>query len=409
MTCLWYIREVDPQTLLLTGLTRDGVYLVENGEVTGAVNNFRFNESPVDLLRRFSHASGHGPELLARVGRLLPAHRDPGPARPRLQHVHRLPGQLTLTRQLCRGNAACRRRSDGSARVASGDRHGRVVGLAGVEERLALEVVRRPVLPAYDVQPLAVVVAARAEKVPAVLRHEAVRLGAPHRVARRPRTAPSQANDNAVLPPVPDARGSRAPRRGRPRSGSTAAGGCPRSPRGCRAGRRASPSHRRPTVAFANTTAAVRRQRVGEAAGQEARHRPGVPDQHARAPRAQRDAEAVRARERRRPGTPTGGCTSRRRGRLHHVARRPSRGTRRSAQVLDRAPQLTGRRHRAGVVRGLGGQRAGVVVHAEAGGVRRLREVRRAVHAERLAGSAREPRRTTGRRGAGRRPRRAAP
>ena len=52
LTCLWYIREVDPQTLLLTGLTRDGVYLVENGAVVGAVNNFRFNESPVDLLSR---------------------------------------------------------------------------------------------------------------------------------------------------------------------------------------------------------------------------------------------------------------------------------------------------------------------------------------------------------------------
>jgi predicted Zn-dependent protease len=52
LTCLWYIREVDPATLLLTGLTRDGVYLVENGEVTGAVNNFRFNESPVDVLGR---------------------------------------------------------------------------------------------------------------------------------------------------------------------------------------------------------------------------------------------------------------------------------------------------------------------------------------------------------------------
>ena len=46
LTCLWYIRLVDPQTLLLTGLTRDGVYLVEEGEVVGAVNNFRFNESP---------------------------------------------------------------------------------------------------------------------------------------------------------------------------------------------------------------------------------------------------------------------------------------------------------------------------------------------------------------------------
>jgi predicted Zn-dependent protease len=56
LTCLWYIREVDPQTLLLTGLTRDGVYLVQQGEVTGEVNNFRFNESPVDLLGRIMRA-----------------------------------------------------------------------------------------------------------------------------------------------------------------------------------------------------------------------------------------------------------------------------------------------------------------------------------------------------------------
>ncbi|GAA0967387.1 metallopeptidase TldD-related protein [Acrocarpospora macrocephala] len=54
LTCLWYIREVDPQSLLLTGLTRDGVYLVEHGEVVGEVNNFRFNESPVDLLGRLT-------------------------------------------------------------------------------------------------------------------------------------------------------------------------------------------------------------------------------------------------------------------------------------------------------------------------------------------------------------------
>jgi predicted Zn-dependent protease len=61
LTCLWYIREVDPQTLLLTGLTRDGVYLVERGEVIGAVNNFRFNESPVGLLGRLAEvgASEH--------------------------------------------------------------------------------------------------------------------------------------------------------------------------------------------------------------------------------------------------------------------------------------------------------------------------------------------------------------
>ena len=63
LTCLWYIREVDPQTLLLTGLTRDGVYLVENGEITGAVNNFRWNESPLELLNRFSHASATVPSF----------------------------------------------------------------------------------------------------------------------------------------------------------------------------------------------------------------------------------------------------------------------------------------------------------------------------------------------------------
>ena len=63
LTCLWYIREVDPQTLLLTGLTRDGVYLVENGEVTGAVNNFRFNESPVAVLDRIAEAGAAQPTL----------------------------------------------------------------------------------------------------------------------------------------------------------------------------------------------------------------------------------------------------------------------------------------------------------------------------------------------------------
>jgi predicted Zn-dependent protease len=63
LTCLWYIREVDPQTMLLTGLTRDGVYLVENGEVTGAVNNFRFNESPVAMLGRLLEVGATEPTL----------------------------------------------------------------------------------------------------------------------------------------------------------------------------------------------------------------------------------------------------------------------------------------------------------------------------------------------------------
>jgi len=72
LTCLWYIREVDPQTLLLTGLTRDGVYLVENGEVVGEVNNFRFNESPVDLLGRFSESGATVPAFSREWGDYFP-------------------------------------------------------------------------------------------------------------------------------------------------------------------------------------------------------------------------------------------------------------------------------------------------------------------------------------------------
>ncbi|MCJ8209482.1 TldD/PmbA family protein [Mucilaginibacter sp. RS28] len=47
---LWYIRMVDPQSLLLTGLTRDGTYYIENGKIMFPVKNFRFNESPVIML-----------------------------------------------------------------------------------------------------------------------------------------------------------------------------------------------------------------------------------------------------------------------------------------------------------------------------------------------------------------------
>lgn len=62
VTSQWYLREVDPMTLLMTGLTRDGVFLVENGEIAGAVDNFRFNMSPLDVLRQ-----------AAAVGRTEPA------------------------------------------------------------------------------------------------------------------------------------------------------------------------------------------------------------------------------------------------------------------------------------------------------------------------------------------------
>ncbi|MEQ9404285.1 MAG: TldD/PmbA family protein [Cyclobacteriaceae bacterium] len=50
VTRLWYIRTVDPQTLLYTGLTRDGTFFIENGKIKHPVKNFRFNESPIIML-----------------------------------------------------------------------------------------------------------------------------------------------------------------------------------------------------------------------------------------------------------------------------------------------------------------------------------------------------------------------
>jgi predicted Zn-dependent protease len=68
VTCLWYIRTVDPQTALQTGLTRDGVFLVEDGQVRGAVNNFRWNMSPIAA---FAQATEFG-----RTGMALPREHD---------------------------------------------------------------------------------------------------------------------------------------------------------------------------------------------------------------------------------------------------------------------------------------------------------------------------------------------
>ena len=50
VTRLWYIREVDPYNKILTGMTRDGTFLVENGRVTGGIRNFRFNQSAIEML-----------------------------------------------------------------------------------------------------------------------------------------------------------------------------------------------------------------------------------------------------------------------------------------------------------------------------------------------------------------------
>src|SRR6266403_2188768 len=51
VTRLWYIREVDPYEKVMTGMTRDGLFLVENGRVSGAVRNFRFNQSIIEMLK----------------------------------------------------------------------------------------------------------------------------------------------------------------------------------------------------------------------------------------------------------------------------------------------------------------------------------------------------------------------
>jgi len=58
ITRFWYLRALDPQSVLVTGLTRDGTFLIENGAISHPVNNFRFNESPVQMLAR---CDGLGP------------------------------------------------------------------------------------------------------------------------------------------------------------------------------------------------------------------------------------------------------------------------------------------------------------------------------------------------------------
>jgi len=57
VTRFWYIRFVDPQSLLLTGLTRDGTFWVENGSIQHAIKNFRFNESPMAVLNKVTGMS----------------------------------------------------------------------------------------------------------------------------------------------------------------------------------------------------------------------------------------------------------------------------------------------------------------------------------------------------------------
>jgi predicted Zn-dependent protease len=75
VTHFFYIRALDPRTVLQTGLTRDGAFLIENGKVTRALKNFRWNESPLLMLNRLEDIGR--PELTA-AGRMMPALRIRG-------------------------------------------------------------------------------------------------------------------------------------------------------------------------------------------------------------------------------------------------------------------------------------------------------------------------------------------
>jgi predicted Zn-dependent protease len=69
VTRFWYIRGVDPQTLLYTGLTRDGTFFIENGKIKFPVKNFRFNESPVIMLNNIEEIG----QAIRVNGNLVPA------------------------------------------------------------------------------------------------------------------------------------------------------------------------------------------------------------------------------------------------------------------------------------------------------------------------------------------------
>ncbi|PRQ07138.1 metallopeptidase TldD-related protein [Enhygromyxa salina] len=70
VTRFWYNRSLDPRTILATGLTRDGTFLVEQGKITTAVNNFRYNDSPVKMLRN-AVALGRPQRVVTRGGTVM--------------------------------------------------------------------------------------------------------------------------------------------------------------------------------------------------------------------------------------------------------------------------------------------------------------------------------------------------
>ncbi len=71
VTNFWYIRTVNPTDLTLTGMTRDGTFLVENGEIVTAVRNFRFHESPLRAFNQIDAFTAPVEAITSETGKLL--------------------------------------------------------------------------------------------------------------------------------------------------------------------------------------------------------------------------------------------------------------------------------------------------------------------------------------------------
>ena len=71
VTNFWYIRPVNPTDLTLTGMTRDGTFLIENGRVATAVRNFRFHDSPLRVFNQIEAFTALREATSAETGKLL--------------------------------------------------------------------------------------------------------------------------------------------------------------------------------------------------------------------------------------------------------------------------------------------------------------------------------------------------
>jgi predicted Zn-dependent protease len=71
VTNFWYIRTVNPTDLTLTGMTRDGTFLVEGGEIVCAVKNFRFHDSPLRVFNQVEASTGPVEAVTSETGKML--------------------------------------------------------------------------------------------------------------------------------------------------------------------------------------------------------------------------------------------------------------------------------------------------------------------------------------------------